>query len=425
MNLIGAKVYYDGSHWIAIPHTERPVKRKRRKRTADKDETVEQFEKAFNKTPKGKKAKKKEKLLKEFAPLFKSETEANEFVETQFERLNRNRIERYKRLKRKAYLQQWHYFCTFTYSDEMHTEETFRKQLMNCLYHLASRKGWRYIGAWERGDKTERLHFHALIYIPPNAMVGEFEEHNDFNFKTHNRQITKNSIEVTYLLRNKLKCGYCGQSIIGECGTAKNGERKYYYKCRGRKMKLNDCKKSAMSKDDLEHLIIDTVISELKNTQAIENAVKYLFELQNKNGNENRLLNAYIKEQKDNERAIINIVANMERGIVAKATSNRLCELETRQEELERLILIEQSKQTVKITETQIRTFYEQALKYEPQMLINYIVKEIVMYDDRIDIIYNSPIIESPDDENRQGFVFNMKSVRLDKRLILIHFIVV
>lgn len=189
MNLIGAKVYYDGSHWIAIPNTERP-KRKRRKRKTDKDETVEQFEKAFKKTPKGKKSKKKEKLLKEFAPLFKSETEASEFVETQFERLNRNRIERYKRLKRKAYLQQWHYFCTFTYDSAKQTEESFRKTLMTCLYHLANRNGWRYIGAWERGDKTERLHFHALIYIPPNAMVGKLEEHNDYDFKTHKKRIT-------------------------------------------------------------------------------------------------------------------------------------------------------------------------------------------------------------------------------------------
>jgi len=189
MNIIGAKVYYDGSHWIAIPHTERPFKRKHRKPKAQ-NETVEQFEKAFKKMPKGKKAKKKEKLFKEFTPLFKSEAEAQEFVETQFERLNRNRIERYKRLKRKAYLQQWQYFCTFTYSDEKQTEESFRKQLMNCLYHLANRNGWRYIGAWERGNKTERLHFHALIYIPPNAMVGEFEEHTDYNFKTHNKQVT-------------------------------------------------------------------------------------------------------------------------------------------------------------------------------------------------------------------------------------------
>ena len=281
---------------------------------------------------------------------------------------------------------------------------------MNTVYNILRCE--RYTGIYRKGEEVIDNMYPAII---PQDMFDSVQA----ILKTY--QHGKNSIEVTYLLRNKLKCGYCGQSIIGECGTAKNGERKYYYKCRGRKMKLNDCKKSAMSKDDLEHLIIDTVISELRNTQAIESAVKYLME---NNTNENRLLNAYVKKQKDNERAINNIVANMERGIVAKATSNRLYELEARQEELERLILIEQSKQTVKITETQIRNFYEQALKYEPQMLINYIVKEIVMYDDRIDIIYNSPIIESPDDENRQGFVFNMKSVRLDKRLILIHFIV-
>lgn len=190
MNLINAKVYYDGSHWIAIPHTERAFRRRRKTALPENSETVTQFEQAFKKTPKGKKASKKEKLLKEFKPLFKTESEASEFVETQFERLNRNRIERYKRLKRKAYLQRWDYFCTFTYSDEKHTEESFRKGLMNCLYHLSDRNGWKYIGAWERGDKTERLHFHALMYVPPNAMVGQFEENKDYNFKTHNTQVT-------------------------------------------------------------------------------------------------------------------------------------------------------------------------------------------------------------------------------------------
>ena len=61
MNLIGAKVYYDGSHWIAIPHTERPYRRRKTVLTKDEDEKVEQFEKAFKKTGKGKKAKKKMK----------------------------------------------------------------------------------------------------------------------------------------------------------------------------------------------------------------------------------------------------------------------------------------------------------------------------------------------------------------------------
>ena len=37
----------------------------------------------------------------------------------------------------------------------------------------------------------------------------------------------KRSIEVVYLLRNKLKCGYCRMPISAECGTAKNGTKKH------------------------------------------------------------------------------------------------------------------------------------------------------------------------------------------------------
>lgn len=45
----------------------------------------------------------------------------------------------------------------------------------------------------------------------------------------------KRSDEITYLLKDKIKCGYCGKSIVGDNGTSRQGERKYYYKCRGRK----------------------------------------------------------------------------------------------------------------------------------------------------------------------------------------------
>ena len=77
MNLINAKVYYDGSHWIAIPHTEHPFRRRRRiVENAENSEKVIQFEKSFKITAKGKKATKKERLLKEFKPLFETESEA-------------------------------------------------------------------------------------------------------------------------------------------------------------------------------------------------------------------------------------------------------------------------------------------------------------------------------------------------------------
>lgn len=193
MNLLAAKIYFDGSHYIAIPHTERPY-RKKRQRQKEKSEEVQQFEQRFEKVKGGKKSR-KAKLLLEFAPMFKDEGEAEQFVEEHFNRLSRNRWERYKRMIRRGYTNRWNYFCTYTYDSEKHTEETFRKSLMNTLYHLSSRRGWRYMGAWERGELGQRLHFHALTYIPENGMPGELEEHEDYSTKRHKRE---KSIQNSY-----------------------------------------------------------------------------------------------------------------------------------------------------------------------------------------------------------------------------------
>ena len=111
-----------------------------------------------------------------------------------------------------------------------------------------------------------------------------------------------------------------------------------------------------------------------------------------------------LKEQKQTENALNNIVSAIERGIVSNATNKRLNELETRLEELERQIIVERSKESVKLTEKEIKDFYEKALKLEPLMLINYLIKEIVVYEDKIHIIYKSPLNVSPDES--QGFSF-------------------
>lgn len=194
MNLLAAKIYYDGSHYIAIPHTERPYRKKRQRHKPEKSEQVQKFEQHFEKLKGGRKNR-KAKLLLEFTPMFKDEGEAEQFVEEHFNRLSRNRWERYKRMIRRGYTNTWNYFCTYTYDSEKLTEETFRKTLMNTLYHLSSRRGWRYMGAWERGELGQRLHFHALTYIPENGMPGEVEEHEDYSTKRHKRE---KSIQNSY-----------------------------------------------------------------------------------------------------------------------------------------------------------------------------------------------------------------------------------
>lgn len=112
-----------------------------------------------------------------------------EYIERQNERKKINAIRRKVRLSKKVNLQrEWSYFCTFTFSDEKHTEESFRKSLRNTLKYLVSRKGWKHIGVWERGGENGRLHFHGIFYIPQGGMVGEIVKTTDYNTKDHRIQ---------------------------------------------------------------------------------------------------------------------------------------------------------------------------------------------------------------------------------------------
>ena len=70
--------------------------------------------------------------------------------------------------------------------------------------------------------------------------------------KVNENRYGKKSLKVDFLLRHKIKCGYCGYSVMSDSGTAYNGEKKYYYKCRGRKAKFNDCQNKPIRKEVLE-----------------------------------------------------------------------------------------------------------------------------------------------------------------------------
>lgn len=123
------------------------------------------------------------------AEYFEDDRAAQDFVRDNTERKKRNEIVRRTRLARKIHLQEWNWFCTFTYDDGKHTEQSFRTKLSTCLRHFSSRKGWRYVGAWERSPEKLRLHFHGIFFIPETAMPGRMEERSGYSFNSHKRQI--------------------------------------------------------------------------------------------------------------------------------------------------------------------------------------------------------------------------------------------
>ncbi len=115
--------------------------------------------------------KRKQSVFEGLRPYFKTDEETKLFVELNFRRKQKKLITRRIRMTKKANLQEFNYFVTFTYSDELHTEESFRKKLKTTLSHFCDRKGWRYMGVWERSPEKNRLHFH--LYSGRNA-VGRY-----------------------------------------------------------------------------------------------------------------------------------------------------------------------------------------------------------------------------------------------------------
>ena len=168
-------------------------------------------------------------------------------------------------------------------------------------------------------------------------------------------------------------------------------------------------------KEVLENFILQSLVDILNDPKEIDFIVKGLMKMQEDVIAENTTLRVLEKEQKQTENAIRNIISAIEQGIITSSTNKRLRELEQQQEELERAILVERSRFAIKATEKSIRNFFEKALKAEPMILINYYVKEIILYDDEIKIVYNSPIKIGPDD--CQGFSFYNKMSKISMNI--------
>lgn len=150
----------------------------------------ELFEELYAKYQSLPRYKRKTAILKRMRPYFKTEEETKTYVEANMQRKLRNLIERRVRMIRKVNLQDFNFFVTLTFNSELHTEESFKAGVESCLRNFCNRRGWKYIGVWERSPKKKRLHFHGIFYIPEGTLPGKMLDVEDYNFNTRKRQVT-------------------------------------------------------------------------------------------------------------------------------------------------------------------------------------------------------------------------------------------
>ena len=93
----------------------------------------------------------------------------------------------------------------------------------------------------------------------------------------------KRSVKTVYLLRDKMICGYCGMPVVAESNTGKKREPdRFYYKCKGRKRKLNDCKKASIRKEKLEQIVLGAIMNRLTDKGFMDKFVQDILSEQEK-----------------------------------------------------------------------------------------------------------------------------------------------
>ena len=269
----------------------------------------------------------------------------------------------------------------------------------NTVYNIL--KNEKYSGIYRYKDEVFENMYPRIV--PP-------ETYKIVRAKIDLNKYGSRSVEVVYLLRNKIKCGYCGSPISAETGTAKNGVVRRYYKCLGRK-RHNGCTKAQERKEVLENYVIENLTKELSKPKTIDQITTKLLELQERRLRENSALTLLIKEKRQTENAINNIMGAIEQGGTSPTVMSRLRELETKLEEIKRQTVIEQSKQAYRLTKDEIQQFYQAGLEKDPLRMINLFVKEILLFDDKMIITYNTP--QQNDLGESQGFSFYDKTVKI------------
>lgn len=96
----------------------------------------------------------------------------------------------------------------------------------------------------------------------------------------------------------------------------------------------------------------------------------------------------------------------IEKGILTDTTKSRLEELEKQKKELQEKLVIEQSKEHYELTKEDIQNFFKYTMKKCPNKAIELFIKQIKVYDNKIEIHLNYSINQPHTTEQTSKKIF-------------------
>lgn len=234
----------------------------------------------------------------------------------------------------------------------------------------------KYIGVYEYEDIRVEGGIPAIVDRPL------FEKVQKMIKKNHTSPAAKRE---QFLLTTKLFCGHCGAAMTGDGGTSRVGKVYYYYTCNNRKYKRT-CKKERAAKDKIEQLVVDALVQLVHSDDFINEVADKVMEYQERE-RDRSALDALEARQKENEKAIANMLAAIEAGIVTPSTKTRLMELEAERANIDKGIARELISDPT-LERDQIVFFLERFRKGDPNdeayrlMLVDTFLNSVFLYDD-------------------------------------------
>ena len=213
-------------------------------------------------------------------------------------------------------------------------------------------------------------------------------------------------IKITnYIFSRKLVCGYCGENINGSSGTNKDGVRRYYYRCEGKRKNPSNCPKTALPKDLFDRFTIHKIIGELNKPEVMNKLIDRLLDDLNNKTKDSEQLQLFKQEQRQAKASLKNITKIIEQGITSQTIISRVKELTEQIATLKKNISTERNKPKTMFTREQLYNYYIEKLQRNGREIAALLVNKIRLYNDKIEIIFNSPIKKNPDNGQSPFYV--------------------
>ena len=151
-----------------------------------------------------------------------------------------------------------------------------------------------------------------------------------------------------------------------------------------------------MSQDFIETLVFEATIKYVLRPKVIDKIAKLVADKFNAELSMPTVLLSLQKELKEVNKSINSIMTAIENGIFTKTTKDRLLNLEANQADLENKIAVEEARQVKPLQPNEVKKFltYFAYMKYEKgeekNEFFNSFINRVILYDDKVIILYNS-----------------------------------